>query len=364
MWLVYMFVIGFFIVASHLSGLPQAMFYHLHWSVALPMAFMGCLVLIPGLIREIIVYGLWPYLEPGFSVIINGIDIVKEGDPKSGRSSSNAASFTSLFPSLLQPSPNVSPSQSLRPSRRNSPLPTTRQSPQQSPKQSPRHSPRHSPSPRSVLRQSPLASSRGSGQPQSNSPPLRSAQRHASPPAWCLGERAPIHVPPGSRMKKQSVNGSANTSVYKSLSGHLQSRWDEHLSPVNNKGQKRKDDRVNLTTIFSKGGSEDIGGRRRRASSEERLSTRSSRTDTQQQQQQPRRSRIRTTSECLEETAFTKEEKRKKRLEEQYDNAARSLLPVIQRHLSATLKSESPQRTTSDSNRPRSPNSFVKQNGT
>merc|ERR1712168_1414301 len=76
MWLLYLGLACLFIFLSQLSGLPQAMFYHLHWAVALPMAFMGFLVLIPGLIKEILYFLILPFFRPFVQLLIEAVGFV------------------------------------------------------------------------------------------------------------------------------------------------------------------------------------------------------------------------------------------------------------------------------------------------
>jgi len=91
MWLTYIGIACLFIFLSQLSGLPQAMFYHLHWLVALPLAFLGFLVLIPGLIREVIHFLIWPFLRPFVQLLIEAVGFVNltsEEDSQDGGESS------------------------------------------------------------------------------------------------------------------------------------------------------------------------------------------------------------------------------------------------------------------------------------
>jgi len=76
MWFVYLCIAGVFVFLSQLSGLPQAMFYHLHWAVALPMAFLGFLVLLPGLIREIFKFVIWPLFRPFVQLLVEAVGFV------------------------------------------------------------------------------------------------------------------------------------------------------------------------------------------------------------------------------------------------------------------------------------------------
>jgi len=76
MWFLYILLAIFFIFLSQLSGLPQAMFYHLHWAVALPMAFMGFLVLIPGFIKEVVMFIIWPVVRPFVQLLIEAVGFV------------------------------------------------------------------------------------------------------------------------------------------------------------------------------------------------------------------------------------------------------------------------------------------------
>lgn len=88
MWFTYLIVGCVFLFLSQLSGLPQAMFYHLHWTVALPMAFLGFLILIPGLIREIIMSVIWPLFRPFVQLFVEAIGFVR----------AESESFTSEVP--------------------------------------------------------------------------------------------------------------------------------------------------------------------------------------------------------------------------------------------------------------------------
>ena len=58
------------------------MFYHLHWTVALPMAFLGFLILIPGLIREIIMSVIWPLFRPFVQLFVEALGFVRAGKNK------------------------------------------------------------------------------------------------------------------------------------------------------------------------------------------------------------------------------------------------------------------------------------------
>lgn len=80
MWYFYFILALFFIFLSQLSGLPQAMFYHLHWAVALPMAFMGFLILVPGLLREVIMFLIWPIFRPVIQLLIEAVGVVNAED--------------------------------------------------------------------------------------------------------------------------------------------------------------------------------------------------------------------------------------------------------------------------------------------
>jgi len=106
MWLAYVGIAVFFIFLSQLSGLPQAMFYHLHWAVALPMAFLGFLVLIPGLIREVVHFLIWPFLRPFVQLLVEAVGFVSltsEEDSQDGRDSSMSSAVpTSSIQTILR----------------------------------------------------------------------------------------------------------------------------------------------------------------------------------------------------------------------------------------------------------------------
>jgi len=111
MWLLYLGLACLFIFLSQLSGLPQAMFYHLHWAVALPMAFMGFLVLIPGLIKEIIYFLIWPFFRPFVQLLIEAVgfvNITSEEDSQADISNQKLYS-NSLSPFYSIASPRASP---------------------------------------------------------------------------------------------------------------------------------------------------------------------------------------------------------------------------------------------------------------
>lgn len=122
-----LFIICFigFSFLSYLSGLPQAMFYHLHFIVALPLAIFGFLILLPGLLRELFVVGIWPKLRSFLQLMIDAMgfaELTGQDVSGSGLSSSRPSPRLSRGSRASSVSPNASPRQSVRNASRRSQL--------------------------------------------------------------------------------------------------------------------------------------------------------------------------------------------------------------------------------------------------
>jgi len=317
MWFVYLCIAGVFVFLSQLSGLPQAMFYHLHWAVALPMAFLGFLVLLPGLIREIFKFVIWPLFRPFVQLLVEAVgfvNITSEDDTQATGPYSAPAPIQTILTLLRLSSKSKLPNDSLT----NSPTPFAHHlSPTDCLRRSPRQSPRASP-----LQSRRLSSLRTSAHSTPHSSPTRSPHRspHRSP------NRSPYHSPHRSPVRSPQRSP-------------LHSRQNSPAAV----------ERSRLTTNASDGNRPKSADKRTKSPLGSNTSSASRRDDAYANKwHQARTERSQYSSTDTEDEDFQKavqkiQDLRRKKLEEQYEVAIRTLTPVIREHVKK-IKSASPEK--------------------